>query len=62
MMERGIRKILTFVICQQLQLKFSENNTEALVISKKTQVPLTMPDRSSSYKFYSAVFITFLEI
>ena len=48
MMERGIRKILTFVICQQLQLKFSENNTEALVISKKTQVPLRMPDRAGT--------------
>ena len=27
---------------------FGKNNTEALVISKKTQVPLRMPDRTDT--------------
>ena len=34
----------------KLHLNFQENNTQALIISKKTQVPLGWPSR---YKFYS---------
>ena len=59
-MERRIRKILTLVICQKLKLDFRRNNTEALVIWKKTQVPSECG--LSRYKFYSAVYNTFREI
>ena len=51
MIERGIRKILTFPI-RSVELhikKFRESNTEALVISKRPK-----------YKFYSAAYIAFL--
>ena len=38
-MERGIRKILSFVKRSNASKIFGENNTEALVISKSLKFP-----------------------
>ena len=39
-MERGIKRKIFLSQCAKFIQNFLENNTEALAISKKTQVPL----------------------
>ena len=58
MIERGIRKILTFAIRSvELHIKFSGKQYRSPCNFEKTQVLLERPNR---YKFYSAAYIAFL--
>ena len=56
MMARGIRKYLTFIICQ-IAFEIFGNNTQALVISKRLKLPW---DDQTDTKFYSAAWNDFL--